>query len=235
MLETLQLDDPEIAVTLRVDARARRFTLRLAHDGAGAVLTLPPGVPAGEVRRFLARQQTWLRSALARQPNPIAVVTGSVLPVDGVALTIVARTGARRAPVLEPGRIVLQGAGPAGPRLATWLKGRARDRLVPLVGGHARTLGAPLAGVSLKDTRSRWGSCSTAGRINLSWRLAMAPPEVQDYVAAHEAAHLVEMNHQPEYWAVLARLVPGYAGPRAWLRQHGRALHAYRFDGTTGA
>lgn len=229
-LNAIHLDDPEVAVELRVNTRARRFTLRIVPGGDGAVLTLPPGVPPAEVERFLARHQDWLKTVIERRPTPVVVGPGEMLPVDGVPCRIVTTGGTRRAPALGDGAIILQGRGGAGPRLAAWLKARARDRMVPLAHDYARRLGRPLAGVSLKDTRSRWGSCSTAGRINLSWRLAMAPLEVQDYVVAHEAAHLVEMNHGPGYWAVLARLMPEYERPRGWLRRNGRGLHAYRFD-----
>ncbi|MGR3434759.1 MAG: M48 family metallopeptidase, partial [Shimia sp.] len=81
----------------------------------------------------------------------------------------------------------------------------------------------------LRDTRSRWGSCSAAGGLNYSWRLVMAPPEVLDYVAAHEVAHLAQMNHSPRFWAEVAGLMPGYEAPRGWLRRHGADLHRYRF------
>ncbi|MEO0763396.1 MAG: YgjP-like metallopeptidase domain-containing protein, partial [Pseudomonadota bacterium] len=106
----------------------------------------------------------------------------------------------------------------------------ARERMAPAIERYAAEAGRRCTALSFRDTRSRWGSCSSAGRISLSWRLAMAPPVVQDYVAAHEVAHLVEMNHSPRYWAVLARLMPDYEIHRRWLRREGRALHAYDFS-----
>lgn len=227
----IQLDDPEIAVQLRRNARARRFTLRLASDGDGAVLTLPPGVPEAEARRFLARQAGWLREAVSRQPAPVIVGAGTALPVDGVTRRIVVRRALTTAIVEDGSLLIVEGRGRPGARLAAWLRERARSTMAPMVEQYAQTLRRPLRGVVLKDTRTRWGSCSGAGRVNLSWRLAMAPPEVQAYVAAHEAAHLAEMNHGPRYWATLERLMPDYAEPRRWLRQNGRALHAFRFDG----
>ncbi|HUF57502.1 MAG TPA: SprT family zinc-dependent metalloprotease [Thermohalobaculum sp.] len=230
MLDLIQLDEPEIAVRIAVNRRARRLTLRLAPGGGGAVLTLPPGVPAEAARDFVRRHSGWLARALARQGQAVPVVPGAVIPVDGAPRRIVLGDGPRQAPVLEAERLLLQGQGRAGPRLAAWLKARGRDRMAPAATAHARMLGVPLAAVSLRDTRSRWGSCSSARRISLSWRLAMAPVVVQDYVAAHEVAHLVEMNHSPDYWAVLERLMPGYREPRAWLRRNGAGLHLYRFD-----
>jgi hypothetical protein len=91
-------------------------------------------------------------------------------------------------------------------------------------------LGRPYTRITLRDTRSRWGSCASSGALSYSWRLIMAPPEVLDYVAAHEVAHLAEMNHSAAYWAGVARLLPGYEAPRQWLRAHGAGLHRYRFD-----
>ena len=94
---------------------------------------------------------------------------------------------------------------------------------------YAERLGCAAGPVALRDTRSRWGSCTSDGRLGFSWRLAMAPAEVLDYVAAHEAAHLVEMNHSRRYWALLEDVLPDHARHRAWLRHEGRRLHAFSF------
>lgn len=228
----ITLDEPAVQVRLRVTARARRFTLRLDPGGAGAVLTLPPGVPLAEARIFLLRQSDWLARALARARGRIAVASGTRLPVAGDEVEVCLFEGPRRAPRLEEGRLIL--SGPAGlhpgPRVAAFLKTRARDALVPAAHRYAGLLGRSPRGVALRDTRSRWGSCSAAGRLSFSWRLAMAPPEVLDYVAAHEAAHLVEMNHGARYWALVERLLPDYRTHRAWLKREGRRLHGFRFE-----
>ncbi len=226
---SIEMEDPPCRVRLVRSARARRFTLRLEACGAGAVLTVPPGVPAAESRRFLARHAGWLRAALARQPEATVVAPGIKLPVAGVPVSVVARPGPRRPPVLQGGTLLLQGQGAEGARIAAWLKLRARDALLPAARGYARRLGREVAEISLRDTRSRWGSCSSRGTLSFSWRLAMAPPAVLDYVAAHEAAHLVEMNHSPRYWKLVEDLVPDHASHRGWLKREGRRLHAYRF------
>ena len=228
----IDLEDPPCRVRLVRNRRARRFTLRLEACGASAVLTVPPNIPAAESRRFLARHAAWLRAALARQPDATIVGPGIELPVAGVAVSVVARPGPRRPPELEGGSLILQGAGAEGQRIAAWLKLRARDALLPAARGYASLLGRQIAGISLRDTRSRWGSCSSRGALSFSWRLAMAPPAVLDYVAAHEAAHLVEMNHSPRYWALLESLLPDHARHRAWLKREGRRLHAFSFSGS---
>jgi hypothetical protein len=228
------LDDPDIAVRLRVSARARRFTLRLEPSGEGAVLALPPGVAMAEVRLFLMRQSDWLTRALARHPGHVVVGDGTRLPVAGEEIGIALVDGPRRAPYLETGRLIVPGPGArgfqVGPRIAAFLKARARDALVPAAGRYAEVLGQRPTAISLRDTRSRWGSCSDRGRLSFSWRLAMAPPEVLDYVAGHEAAHLVEMNHGPRYWEVVERIMPDYRPHRAWLKREGRRLHGFRFE-----
>ena len=225
----IDLADPPCRVRVVHSPRARRFTLRLETCGAGAVLTVPQHVATAEGHRFLARHAGWLRAALARQPDATAVAPGIALPVAGVPVPIVARPGPRRPPALEGGALVLQGAGAEGQRVAAWLKMRARDALLPAARDYARRLGREVAEIALRDTRSRWGSCSSRGALSFSWRLAMAPPAVLDYVAAHEAAHLVEMNHSPRYWALLDTLMPDHARHRGWLKREGRGLHSFSF------
>lgn len=232
---TLSVDHPQPAnrpmpVRLRVQQRARRLTLRVDALSEGAVLTLPPGVPRAEAAAFLDRQADWLARALARQPARVSVGPGARLPVGGVEAEVVLAAGARLPPRLEGGCLVVTGPGAPGPRIAAWLKLRARDALMPAVRRYAGMLGREPGPIALRDTRSRWGSCSAAGRLAFSWRLAMAPEPVLDYVAAHEAAHLVEMNHAPAYWTLLERLMPDYREPRAWLKREGARLHAFRFE-----
>ncbi|MEL7137816.1 MAG: SprT family zinc-dependent metalloprotease [Pseudomonadota bacterium] len=226
---SLALSDPHVSVALRVNARARRFTLRLAEPGAGAVLTMPPGVPLAHVEKFLLEHRGWLAHALAGQPEGQRPIPGALLPVDGAPVPLIAGSH-RGAPRLLDNRLILPSGKTPGPAVAAWLKERARGRLVPAVHRYAEALGRRPAAVSLRDTRSRWGSCSSTRRISFSWRLAMAPLEVQDYVAAHEAAHLCEMNHSSRYWAHVERLMPDYAIHRAWLRREGRKLHAWQFN-----
>ena len=219
-----------IPVRLRIARRARRLTLRVDPRAEGAVLTLPPGVARAEAEAFLHRHADWLARALARQPARVVVGPGARIPVAGVEAEIALAPGPRRPPRLEEGRLVLAGPGAPGPRIAAWLKLRARDALVPAVRRYAAVIGREAGTVALRDTRSRWGSCSSTGRLGFSWRLAMAPAEVLDYVAAHEVAHLVEMNHARPFWALVERLMPDYREHRAWLKREGARLHAFRFE-----
>lgn len=226
----LRLDDPETEVVVRRAPRARRLTLTVPQTGGAPRLTAPPSAPEAELRLFLLRHADWLRAALERAPDAIAVHPGAALPVAGRLLTVEAAAGPRRAPWIEADRLILQGRGAAGPRLAAWLKERARAALFPIVETCAAALGAEARSVTLRDQRGRWGSCTTRGDLSFSWRLAMAPHSALDYVAAHEAAHLIEMNHGPRFWALVERLRPAWRREREWLKREGPALHRYRFD-----
>lgn len=228
MPPTLWHEGAGIGVRLEVRPRARRLTLRL-EAGGDAVLSRPPTVGEAEARAFLDRHSSWLCQAVAARPAPVVVGPGMALPVAGRLLEVV-HTQAGQIRVEGARLLVAPGRKSPAARLAEWLKLQARTAITPKAEDYAARLGKPIAAIAFRDTRTRWGSCSSAARLSFSWRLAMAPPAVQDYVAAHEAAHLVEMNHSPRYWAVLAGLMPEYAQHRAWLRREGRALHRYRFE-----
>ncbi|KUP93304.1 M48 family metallopeptidase [Tritonibacter horizontis] len=219
--------DPEVRVRLRRSPRARRLSLRVSALDGRVTLTLPQRVPEREGRAFLAEKEDWIRSHLARQPDQIYIAPGQVLPLDGVETEI--RPGIGRRVLWHPGRLEVPGPAPAR-RLERFLRELARDRLAAASDHYAARLGRRYQSLTLRDTRSRWGSCSSAGGLMYSWRLILAPPEVLRYVAAHEVAHLQEMNHSPAFWAVVTDLYGDYASARAWLRTDGNTLHRYRFE-----
>ena len=219
--------DPPVEVTLKRSSRARRFTLRVSRSSGQVTLSVPDFAREDDALRFLDTRADWVRRHLAASPEPERPRIGGVIPIEGEARPIVAGQG--RAARLVDGRVELP-EGQEGPRLAALLKQMARDRLAARSAHHADRLGRSYGRLSLRDTRSRWGSCSSKGDLMFSWRLIMAPPAVLDYVAAHEVAHLVEMNHSPAFWAVCAKLCPGYEHHRAWLRSQGASLLAWRFE-----
>ncbi|MFV0386560.1 M48 family metallopeptidase [Paracoccus sp. (in: a-proteobacteria)] len=226
MSETITLTDG-IRVALRRSARARRMTLRVPRTGGDAVLTLPRHVPLAEGRAFAEANGEWLRRATARQAVPVRVGQGTVIPVEGCDLRVTLAP-VRSAVIRDEALLVPQNRA-AGPVVQAYLKHLAHERLRRACDCHARALGRPYKAITLRDTRSRWGSCSSDARLMFSWRLAMAPPEVLDYVAAHEVAHLAHMDHSPRFWAQVRALMPGYAPRRAWLRDHGSRLHGWKF------
>lgn len=232
MAEAIRIGSPAIEVRLRRHAGARRMVLRVSQIGALPTLTLPPGVPLSRARAFLADQEDWIRGHLAARARAIVVADGAVLPFRSGELVI--RTGAGRRFVHAGGELLVPARGPIGPLVAGWLREEARRDVVAASEHYAARLGVGLGRVTMRDPRSRWGSCSHAADLMYSWRLVMTPPAVLDYVAAHEVAHIAELNHAPAFWAVVARLLPGYAAPREWLRVNGGALHRIDF-GTRAA
>jgi predicted metal-dependent hydrolase len=225
--ETVLPGDPPVSVLWRRNPRARRMSLRVSRLDGRVTLTLPPRVARATAEAFLQERREWLRSAVAEAHAPCPVAAGTWLPVAGTALCVTpAATGTIG---IAGDRLLVPQTYAPGPRIAAWLRLQARDRLAEAVGTYAARLGRAPRSLRLRDTRSRWGSCSAAGDLMFSWRLVMAAPEVLDYVAAHEVAHLAQMNHSPAYWATLAELMPDYARPRAWLRAEGTGLHRFRF------
>jgi len=220
--------NPPVAITLRRSARALRLSLRVSGLDGAVTLTVPRGVSEAEALGFARSREDWLRRTLAAQPDRVEIAPGVALPVEGRMRQIV--PGAGRQVLLDTDKIHVPGPGETlAPRLRAWLRARARDRLAAASDIHAARLGLGYGRLTLRDTRSRWGSCSARGGLSYSWRLVLAPPDVLDYVAAHEVAHLAEMNHSPAFWAVVARLRADYETPRAWLRREGAGLHRYRF------
>ena len=219
----------DIEITYRRSPRTRRFSLRLSALDGRVTLSMPARAHLSEAQAFARAHADWLRKALARQPLRQGVGLGTLLPVEGTLLAIGLGSGRG---VQRRDDSLLVGGDPAtlAPRLQAWLKTLARERLAAASDRHAAALGRKVTQISLRDTRSRWGSCTAKGRLMYSWRLILAPPEVLDYVAAHEVAHLVQMNHSDAFWAVVERLYPGWQHQRDWLRGgEGQALHAWDF------
>lgn len=192
-------------------------------------LSLPAGASRAEAVAFAEARADWIRRHIAALAPPEMIRPGAELPVEGCAMRVVrgVRTGIddMRGEIVVSERVRQVGGAVAG-----CLKARARDRLTDASDRHAAALGRRYARITLRDPRSRWGSCAPDGGLMYSWRLILAPPDVLDYVAAHEVAHLLEMNHSPRFWAAVEALCPHYRGPRGWLRREGAGLHRYRFE-----
>ncbi len=229
MDKTLEIGTPPLKITLRRSARARRFSLRVSRADGAVVLSLPRWAAEGEALDFARSQESWIRRAQAARPVLLPLAVGGVIPVGGALLRIETGAGARVR--CEGDALILPAAVAAtpGPQIEAFVKLMARHRLSAACDLYAARISRSHAGLTLRDTRSRWGSCSAAGKLMFSWRLAMAPPEVLDYVAAHEVAHLAEMNHAPAFWAVVRHLMPDYQRHRDWLKQNGATLQAIRF------
>jgi predicted metal-dependent hydrolase len=216
-----------VPLEVRLSPRARRLSLRLSSPGSVRV-TVPAGIALAEVEAFLHRHAHWLRERIARMPKPVPFTAGATIPYLGKPHMIAHSPGRGRPVVRSKGIITVTGQREfLGRRLRDWLVAEAGARLGRRAEEAAAHLGRPIRSITLRDPRTRWGSCSGDGRLSFSWRLIMAPRDVLDYVVAHEVAHLAEMNHGPRFW----RLVEELAGPseeqRRWLRAEGARLHLY--------
>ena len=216
-------------VAIRVSPRARRLSLRVDAAMRGIELVLPRRVSGDAAIGFVARHRGWIAARVAAMPPPARLADGASVPVFGVPHRIRRVVEPAAAPVtIVDGEIRVRG-DPAH------LSRRVRDHLVALArrefAARARVLAARLGKnvtrVGVRDPKSRWGSCSSKGALSFSWRLVFAPEAVVDYVVAHEVAHLVEMNHSPRFWRLVASLVPDAAAARAWLRRHRMELLSY--------
>jgi predicted metal-dependent hydrolase len=224
----LRVDAREVPVELALHPRARRITLRVDKARGTLRLTLPPGVSQSEGLRFAGRQQAWLRRRLSELPQAVPFAEGAEVPVLGEAHTIRHVPGARRGVWRAHGAIYVSGAGEHLPRrVRDYLKAEARREIAQRAAPLARQVGRPHGRITIRDTASRWGSCSAKGDLSFSWRLILAPERVLQYVVAHEVAHLRQMNHSPRFWALVDQLVDDAETPKAWLRHHGASLMRY--------
>lgn len=230
----LELDGRSVDVRVVENARTSRLTLRIVPSGNAVEslrVTVPPRTPEAKVDAFLAKNAGWAASRLKRLPAVTKIAEGATIPLRGTDHKI-SHSGRARGVVAtgmeETGPVIrVHGDAAFVPRkVVDFLKRQARADLTAAVKLHSDRLGVKAKSITLRDTTSRWGSCSTSGALNFSWRIILAPPHVLDYLAAHEVAHLREMNHSPRFWALVEETCPGYETPKAWLRQHGAALHA---------
>ena len=221
------------AVRLRRHRRARRYTLRIHPSDREAILTMPPRGSLVDAKEFAQRHGAWIAARLGRLPKAAPFQTGTLVPLRGVAHKIVHRTGSRGTvwtEVRDSGEKILCVAGGVehiDRRVHDFLKREARADLQKASTQYAATLGVKVKRLSIRDQSSRWGSCTSAGSLSFSWRLILAPPYVLDYLAAHEVAHLVEMNHSAKFWRVVAKICPATERAKAWLDTHGNDLHRY--------
>ena len=219
-------------VALKRLSSARRFTLRVRGATRDVVLTMPARSSLRSAREFAERHAAWIGARLARLPRPVTFEPDSATPLRGLDHRIVHRPGARGVVWIEQGAdgptiCVAGDRAHVARRVGDFLKREARRDLEAAVARHSAALKVEARRITLRDTTSRWGSCSSTGALNFSWRLILAPPFVLDYLAAHEVAHFVHMNHSPAFWKVARRLFPETDRAEEWLKIHGAGLHRF--------
>jgi len=218
----------DIVIQVKRSARSKRLNLRVSSLDGRITLTAPPKVPERQLQAFIAEREVWLRQNLDKLPAPSAIALGKSLPILGVAHQIARRASHRVTHGDGFVHVPFDKPKPAA-RLQGYLKALARDHLVGESDKFAARLGIEYARLSLRDTRSRWGSCTQDKALMYSWRLVMAPFEVLSYVAAHEVAHLKFMDHSAQFWNQVGDLYGEYDAPRAWLKAQGASLHRFQF------
>ncbi|WP_374545146.1 M48 family metallopeptidase [Rhodoblastus sp.] len=235
--------DRVFKVALKRNSAARRFTLRVRGATGDAVLTMPLRASLGQARDFAQAHAGWLANRLARLPQRARFLPGATIPLRGIDHVL--RHCPRPAPRALPGAMARRGpvwieevdgrpsicasGEPAHfeRRVTAFLREEARRDLERAVSLHAAKAGRRPISLTLRDTSSRWGSCSARGALNFSWRLILAPPFVLDYLAAHETAHLRHHDHSEQFWALTKSLCPQTDKAEAWLKANGTQLHRY--------
>jgi predicted metal-dependent hydrolase len=214
-------------VQVLVRAQSRSITLRLDHATRQAVLVLPHARHLRRAKKLLAQKEQWLERQWQALPQPMPFADQGWILLGGKKVQLVFAQGRGKASLRDDQFVVPATRAHAfADRVRRALIEQARSELQISVKTHAQNLDVVTGRITVRDTRSRWGSCSAAGNLNFSWRLICAPGYVLDYVAAHEVAHLREANHSRNFW----QLVENSYGPtslaRAWLRKQAPNLFA---------
>ena len=218
----------EIDLYVRRSTRARRIILQVAPIDGLVELVLPPGSELGEALEFAKLKAAWIERRLKLVLPRIPFIHGVKVPFQNIPLCIkrvdepggaVRRSGDK---LLVPGH-----ADTVPGRVRRWYHDEARREIVHRANMKSKLLGRQWESITIRDQRTRWGSCSAVGNLNFSWRLIIAPESVLDYVVAHEIAHLAEMNHGKRFWSLVRRLCIDPGESRAWLRSRGASLHRF--------
>ncbi len=229
----IAFDQAVYRVRLRRHRQARRYTLRIQAATREVVLTMPLRGSLKEAKAFAQQHGAWIAARLGRLPEATPFANDTIVPLRGTPYRIVHRPNMRGTVWTETSAdgeqllCVTGGAPHINRRITTYLKQEARRDLDAASRRYANEIGVKIKRITVRDQSSRWGSCSSTGALSYSWRLILAPPHVLDYLAAHEVAHLVEMNHSTRFWRLLAKLSPEMKRAKVWLDVHGTDLHRY--------
>jgi predicted metal-dependent hydrolase len=220
-------------IAFRRRKAARKMILRVSSATGEAALTVPPRVDVQTVQIFAQNHSGWLALRLAKLAPRIPFSKGAIIPYRGLPHTIThwsSAPGITQVFETAEGENILAVAGTEtgiARRVKLFLQKQAKVALEEAVKHYSRKIGIHPRTITLRDTKSRWGSCSSKGNLNFSWRLILSPPFVLDYLAAHEVAHLREMNHSPRFWHLLNYLCPHVEDAEYWLKKNGASLHRY--------
>jgi predicted metal-dependent hydrolase len=224
----LRIDGRAVEVTMRLNPRARRLIVKV-HPSTGEVSVIAPSQRAlDRALDFAQGEAPWIARQLARVPKKVHLAPGQRIPFRGREHLIVKADSGPVCADIDAALIRVGGRDEHAPRrLTDFLKREARREMEALSRDYAAKIDAKVRRVTVRDTASRWGSCSANKSISYCWRLILAPAFVLEYVVAHEVAHLREMNHGPRFWKLVRTLVADIETPQLWLKKNGTALHRY--------
>jgi len=218
---------PPSDYTVRRSDRARRVRVRVDPRDGSVEVVLPRRAAAREAASAVVELRGWIarrQAEVARSRARVAARVAGTVPYLGVDLVLRPEPGRTRVHRRGDVLLVPADADAAGAAIERWYRRQARVEIAPRLDAAAAAVGRSYTKLTIRDQRTRWGSCSSSGAMSFNWRLLLAPEAVLEYVVRHEAAHLAVMDHSPRFWALMARLMPGYEAPRRWLRDHGATL-----------
>lgn len=208
---------------------ARKLTLRIDAQERIPALTIPKYCTNKKAVEFVRAHQGWIAETLDKLPAVRSFENGETISVFGKEYQICHQPEARRGEYVRSGILYVSGeADFLHRRVKDFIKKKAGEEFYKRSVRLAEKLGCEVHGVCIKDTKSRWGSCSSRNNINYNWRVSLAPDFVINYLVAHEVSHLLHQDHSPEFWATVKKLCPRYEQGRSWLKEHGRDLYLYR-------
>ena len=221
----------EDLVTLKRSKRAKRVALRLDPVERIINLVVPSKMSLKKAYFFARQHEDWVRKTLDNLVPPIPFINGAVIPVFGdcVMINIEHNQELKRTTMKQYDDILIVKTYMDDPsnRITTHLKKIAKSGLADMASEKADIIGKDISSVSVRDTKSRWGSCSVDGKLSFSWRLIFAPYDAIDYVVAHEVAHLIHMDHSKDFWALCRKLSSNFVEGKYWMQNHGNELMRY--------
>ena len=226
--EIFKIGNPQISISVGQSKIAKNYSIRISNNNGVVKLTIPRNGSYQKALEFARSREKWIREKLSNQLPEIIPGYGSILLYQGKRLIIrqseIKKIYQHEDEIFIPGPLEKING-----KIKGYLKVKARDHLDFSSKKYSNLLGKSYKRITIRDTHSRWGSCTSDGNLMYSWRLIMAPPDVLNYVAAHEVAHLSHLNHSEEFWGTVEFLMPDFKKYKNWLKNNGQLLHRYRF------
>ena len=224
----IKIEGRNIPVRIRKNTRARRMILRIDNNINGAVVTLPSWTSEREALLMVQEKSDWVLTKLDNMPTKISFESGAQIPFLGEYHIVYHDPNQKE--VVKKGENEIRLGGREehlSRRLGDWLRKEAKIIIQPKAIEMAKKLNGKIGRISIRDTKSRWGSCAASGNLSFCWRLILTPEWVLNYVIAHEVSHLRHMNHGSEFWQTVADFNVRVDAARVWLSKNAEQLHRY--------